>query len=159
VSAPAPVSRAALFAAVGEEVGVSGWMTVDQDMIDRFAALTGDRQFLHTDPARAARGPYGGTVAHGFLTLSLLTRMRAEAVAPVEGLRASINYGFDKVRFLAPVRAGARIRARFTRLSAQERRPGEITLVHRVSVEIEGEARPALVADWISRWMTEEGDK
>src|SRR5215211_6385740 len=98
---------------VSEQVGVSGWLTVDQHRIDAFAEATEDRQFIHVDPAAAAQTPFGRTIAHGFLTLSLLSRMGAEAMLIPEGLKMAVNYGFDRVRFLAPVRAGKRVRGRF----------------------------------------------
>jgi acyl dehydratase len=144
-------SLAALAARTGEEIGASGWTTVDQDMIDRFAALTGDDYFIHTDPERAAaETPFGGAVAHGFLTLSLLAPMAYDALPDIAGRHMQVNYGFDRVRFVAPVPAGARIRARFV-LAACEHRPGEATITWRVTVEIAGGERPALVADWLSR--------
>lgn len=139
-------------ARVGSEVGVSGWVTVDQAKIDAFAAVSGDHQFIHVDPARARReSPYGGTVAHGFLTLGLLSAMAYDALPGFHGLRARINYGFDRIRFLAPVPAGARLRARFRLLAMEERQPRELTLSFEVTVEIDGAATPALVAVWLSR--------
>ena len=133
---------------IGEEVGVSGWLTVDQTRIDAFADATEDRQFIHTDPAAAAQTPFGGTIAHGFLTLSLLSRMAAEAMLLPDTLRMAVNYGFKRVRFLAPVRSGKRVRGRFRLDSAEEKAPGQILLRHHVTVEIEGEPKPALTADW-----------
>jgi acyl dehydratase len=134
---------------VGSEIGVSGWLTVDQAAIDAFADVTQDHQFIHTDPAAAASTPFGGTVAHGFLTLSLLSRMAADVMLVPESLKMAVNYGFDRVRFIAPVRSGRRVRGRFTLASAEEKRPGEWKFVHQVTVEIEGEDKPALTADWI----------
>lgn len=136
-------------ARIGEEVGVSGWILVDQARIDAFAEVTEDRQFIHVDPEGAAKTPFGGTIAHGFLTLSLLSRMAADAMLVPEGTRMGVNYGFGKVRFLAPVRAGKRVRGRFTLTSLEEKRPGQIQFVHAVTVEIEGEDKPGLIADWI----------
>jgi len=136
-------------ARIGREVGVSEWICVDQARIDAFADVTEDRQFIHVDPEAAARTPFGGTIAHGFLTLSLLSRMAADAMLVPEGTRMGVNYGFEKVRFLAPVRAGRRVRGRFTLTSLEEKRPGQFQFVHAVTVEIEGEDKPALVADWI----------
>ena len=130
--------------------GASDWITVDQAMIDRFADVTDDHQFIHVDSARAAAaGPYGGTVAHGFLTLSLLPALLRSALPPVEGLRSSVNYGFDRVRFVAPVRCGARVRGRFTLAEALPRGMEALRVRFDVTVEIEGEDRPALVAEWI----------
>jgi acyl dehydratase len=136
-------------ARLGEEVGVSDWILVDQPRIDAFAEVTEDRQFIHVDPEAAARTPFGGTVAHGFLTLSLLSRMAAEAMLRPDGVRMGVNYGFDRVRFMAPVRSGKRVRGRFTLTAFDEKRPGQYQFVHNVTVEIEGEDKPALVADWI----------
>ena len=140
----------ALRARVGEELGVSGWLCVDQSIIDAFAVATGDHQFIHVDPVRAAATPFGGTVAHGFLTLSLLPRLAAAALPVLEGRTLSINYGFDRIRFIAPVRAGANIRAHFVLLGIEERSPREILSRYAVSVEIEGEAKPALAAEWLT---------
>ena len=136
-------------ARVGEEVGVSGWLEVDQDRIDAFADATEDRQFIHVDPEAAAQSPFGGTIAHGFLSLSLLSRMAAEATLLPEGLRMAVNYGFDRVRFLAPVRSGKRVRGRFTLDSVEEKAPGQYLMRHKVTVEIEGEDKPALTAEWL----------
>jgi acyl dehydratase len=134
---------------VGEEVGVSGWLTVDQARIEAFADATEDRQFIHVDPEAAAQTPFGGTIAHGFLSLSLLSRMAAEATLLPESLKMAVNYGFDRVRFLAPVRSGKRVRGRFVLDSAEEKAPGQILMRHTVTVEIEGEAKPALTAEWL----------
>jgi acyl dehydratase len=134
---------------VGQEVGLSDWILVDQGRIDRFAEVTEDHQFIHVDPAAAAKTPFGGTIAHGFLTLSLLSRMAADAMQVPDGVKMGVNYGFEKVRFLAPVRAGKRVRGRFTLLSAEEKRPGQWQFLHKVDVEIEGEGKPALTAEWI----------
>ena len=136
-------------ARVGEEVGVSGWLEVGQDRIDAFADATEDRQFIHIDPEAAAQTPFGGTIAHGFLSLSLLSRMAAEATLLPEGLRMAVNYGFDRVRFLAPVRSGKRVRGRFTLDSVEEKAPGQYLMRHMVTVEIEGEDKPALTAIWL----------
>ena len=150
------VSPADLAPRVGEEVGVSSWIRVDQATIDAFAHLTGDDQFIHIDPGRARRETsFGGAVAHGFLTLSLLGVMAREAQPVLAGLTVSLNYGFDRIRFLSPVPAGARIRGRFVLSALEERRPGEITLHWSVTVEIEGHERPALIAHWISRRYVE----
>ncbi len=142
-------SLADIMARVGEEVGVSGWLTLDQDRITTFADATEDRQFIHVDPEAAARTPFGGTIAHGFLTLSLLVSMAAEAMLIPDSVRMVVNYGLDRVRFVAPVRAGKRIRGRFTLDSVEEKAPGRILMRHTVTVEIEDEAKPALTAVWI----------
>jgi acyl dehydratase len=135
---------------IGEEVGVSSWLIVDQARIDAFADATEDRQFIHVDPAAAAQTPFGGTIAHGFLSLSLLSRMGAEAMLLPEGLKMAVNYGFDRIRFLAPVRSGKRVRGRFTLDSVEEKAPGQLLIRHKVTVEIDGEAKPALTAEWLS---------
>jgi acyl dehydratase len=134
---------------IGEEVGASSWMSVGQAMIDAFAEVTGDRQFIHVDPERAAHTPFGGTVAHGFLTLSLLAKFAQEALPPLPGREISINYGFDKVRFVAPVRSSGRIRCRFTLIDVVERAPKEILARYAVTVDIENEDKPALAAEWL----------
>jgi acyl dehydratase len=134
---------------IGEEVGVSDWLTIDQARIDAFAEATEDRQFIHTDPAAAAHTMFGGTIAHGFLTLSLLSRMGAEAMLLPENTKMAVNYGFDRIRFLAPVRSGSRVRGRFTLDSVEEKAPGQILIRHVVTVEIEGEDKPALTALWL----------
>ena len=134
---------------VGQEVGVSDWITIDQARIDTFADVTEDRQFIHVDPDAAANTPFGGTVAHGFLTLSLLSRMAADAMPVPREVKMGVNYGFEKVRFLAPVRSGKRVRGRFRLERLDEKRPGQWQLTHQVTVEIEGEDKPALIADWI----------
>jgi len=134
---------------VGREIGVSGWLTVDQPRIDAFADATDDHQFIHVDPASAAQTPFGGTIAHGFLSLSLLSRMAAEAMLIPDGLKMAVNYGLDRVRFLAPVKSGKRVRGRFVLDSVDEKAPGQILLRHTVTVEIEGEDKPALTAVWL----------
>ena len=134
---------------LGQEVGMSSWLTVDQSRIDAFAEATEDRQFIHVDPGAAAQTPFGGTIAHGFLSLSLLSRMAAEATLLPEGLKMAVNYGFDRVRFLAPVRSGKRVRGRFVLDSVDEKAPGQMLMRHKVTVEIEGEQKPALTAEWL----------
>lgn len=137
---------------VGTEIGVSRWITVDQDMINRFADVTDDHQFIHLDPVRAkAETPFGGAVAHGFLTLSLLSTMIYEAGPALKGIASSVNYGFDRIRFISPVLSGSRIRGRFFLAELDESKPGEVTYRQDVTVEIEGADKPALVARWIGR--------
>lgn len=135
---------------VGREVGVSAWHKVDQETIRRFADVTGDRQWIHVDEARAAReSPYGGTIAHGYLTLSLLPALRAEVGVVPDGVGQTVNYGLDRVRFLAPVRAGARVRVRVTLLSAEPK--GRGVLVKTLNtVEVEGEEKPAVLAETLT---------
>ena len=139
---------------VGEEIGSSSWLTVDQARIDSFADATEDRQFIHTDPAAAAQTPFGGTIAHGFLSLSLLSRMGAEVMLFPPGLKMAVNYGLDRVRFLAPVKSGARVRGRFTLDLVEEKAPGQVLMRHIVTVEIEGEDKPALTAVWLGLLFT-----
>ena len=135
---------------MGEEVGVSDWIMLDQPRIEAFAEATEDRQFIHVDPASAAQTPFGGTIAHGFLTLSLLSRMAAEAMLVPDGIKMIVNYGLDRVRFLAPVRSGKRVRGRFTLDSVEQKAPGQLLMRHLVTVEIEGEEKPALTATWLT---------
>ena len=136
-------------ARVGTEVGLSTWLTIDQARIDAFAEATEDRQFIHVDPAAAAQTPFGGTIAHGFLTLSMLSRLGAEAMLLPDALRMAVNYGLDRVRFIAPVPAGKRIRGRFVLDSVEEKVPGQYLIRHTVTVEIEGVDKPALTAQWL----------
>ena len=137
---------------VGQEVGLSRWITVDQARIDAFARITEDEQFIHVDPERAKQTPFGGTIAHGFLTLSLASAM-AEAVEPLDGVVMGVNYGFDKLRFLAPVPAGSKVRGRFKLLSAEDKGGGRWLLKHELTVEIDGGDKPALIAEWLSMQM------
>ena len=136
-------------ARVGFEIGVSDWITVDQDRIDRFAEATEDRQFIHVDPEAAMKTPFGGTIAHGVLSLSLLSRMAADVMLAPDTLKMGVNYGLDRVRFIAPVRSGSRVRGRFTLDSAEDKAPGQLLVRHTVTVEIEGGAKPALTAQWL----------
>lgn len=136
---------------IGGEVGVSGWIEIDQSRIDVFADNTEDPQFIHIDPERAAKEtPFGGTIAHGFLSLSMLSRMAMDVGFVLEGITMGINYGFEKIRFLQPVRAGKKIRGHFTLEKATERNPGQWMLQYNVTVEIEGEDKPALIAQWLT---------
>jgi acyl dehydratase len=144
---------------IAREVGrsyVSDWLLVDQPKIDAFADTTHDWMFLHVDPVAAARTEFGGTIAHGFLVLSLLAPLRGLTSRPAfPGLRTGLNYGFDKVRFVSPVRAGKRIRARFQITSIEERGPGRFVEAMDVTVEIEGEDKPAVVASWLTMYLAE----
>jgi acyl dehydratase len=136
----------------GREAGVSPWLEVSQSMIDAFAALTGDAQWIHVDAERARReSPFGATVAHGFLTLSLFSRLVHGAVAVESPHRLSINYGFNRVRFISPVPAGSRIRARVVVGSAREIAGGAIEIVWNVTLDVEGRDKPAVAAEWILR--------
>ena len=137
---------------IGQEIAVSDWMTVTQERIDRFADATDDHQWIHVDRTRAAQSTFGGTIAHGFLTLSLLPHFTAEALAFPPG-KMSVNYGLNRVRFTAPVRAGKRVRARFV-LAAMEDVPGGVQMTWKVTIELEGSDKPACVAETISRRYT-----
>lgn len=140
-----------LAARTGEE-RVSGWVEVTQAMIDKFAEATGDHQFIHVDPAAAAMTPFGGTIAHGFLTLSLMPLLNSLTPQPrIEGVKMGVNYGGNKVRFLTPVRSGKRVRGRFKTLELAEKRPGQWQQTVEFTVEIEGETKPAMIAEWISQ--------
>ena len=147
----------AILATVGQEVGLSRWFEIAQARVDQFADVTEDWFFIHTDPERAAaETPWGGTIAHGFLTLSLLSAMAYDAIPGVEGASRGVNYGFDKMRFVAPVPVGARVRGRFVLAEAITDKPGEVTFKHAVTIEIEGQeiaqgGRPAIAAEWLTR--------
>jgi acyl dehydratase len=145
-----PVTLDAYQKMVGNEVGVSSWHLVDQGRIDVFADAIEDHQFIHVDPERAKRETsFGTTIAHGFLTMSLLSIMSYEVMPAIAGTTMGVNYGFDKLRFISPVRSGSRVRGRFTLAEARLRKPNELLSRTNVSIEIEGEEKPALIADWI----------
>src|SRR5689334_20750168 len=141
-----------LAAAVGTDLGTSDWITIDQERIDRFADATEDHQWIHVDEARAAEGPYGRTIAHGFLTLSLISPLGLQ-VMEVRGVAMGINYGLGKVRFITPVPVGARVRGRVELTEAHEV-PGGLQVTRTITVEIEGETRPACVAESLVRYLT-----
>ncbi|HLI98859.1 MAG TPA: MaoC family dehydratase [Bradyrhizobium sp.] len=146
-----PISLSTYQAMVGHEVGASSWHLIDQARINVYAGVIEDHQFIHVDPDRAKREtPFGTTVAHGFLTMSLLSIMSYEVMPVIEGTTMGVNYGFDKLRFVSPVRSGKRVRGRFTLDEAKLRKPRELQSRTFVTVEIEGEEKPALVAEWIS---------
>ena len=149
-------SLAEIRSRIGEEVGISGWLTLDQQRIDEFAEATDDRQFIHVDPDAAARTPFRGTVAHGFLSLSMLSRMAADAMLVPDSIKMAVNYGLDRVRFIAPVRSGKRIRGRFRLDSVEEKAAGQYLMRHTVTVEIEGEEKPALTAEWLGLIFVQE---
>lgn len=134
---------------VGKEVGLSDWREITQEQIDAFAKATDDYQWIHVDPERAAREtPFGGTIAHGFLTLSILSTLAYDALPVIEGAQMSMNYGFDKIRFSQPVRTGKRVRARFVLSEADIRKSGRVLNTYEVTLEIEGSPKPAFVATW-----------
>lgn len=141
-------------AMVGTIIGTSRWIEITQERVNAFAQATGDFQFIHVDPERAKLTPFGGTIAHGFLTLSLLSLMVEESDCPkVADIKMGVNYGSNRTRFLAPVRVGKRIRGMFKLLEMEEKRPGQWQQTMEVTVEIEGEDKPALVCDWIAQFF------
>ena len=154
-SSPQFVTLADAQAFVGKELGLTPWLEITQQHVNQFAEATGDFQFIHMDPERArAETAFGGTIAHGFLTLSLLSMLAAQTGSiKIKDSTVAINYGLDKVRFIHPVKVGKRIRAHFELLSAVEKNPDCFLLKHRVTVEIEGESKPAMIAEWLSMAM------
>lgn len=139
---------------VGEVVGTSAWVEVTQDRINQFAEATGDFQFIHIDEEKAKLTPFGGTIAHGFLTLSLIPLLTQESDCPrPEGVKMGVNYGGNKTRFLAPVRSGKRVRGVFKLLELDEKRPGQWQQTMEITVEIEGEPKPALICEWITQFF------
>ena len=142
---------------IGLEVGVSKWFTIDQERIDKFADVTEDWQYIHVDPVSAMNTPFNGAIAHGFLTVSLLSAMYYDAVPELEGSELGVNYGFDKIRFLSPVRAGSRVRGHFELIDIRKVRDLEVSTNWRVEVEIENFDKPALVAQWIGRQYLSKG--
>lgn len=142
-------TRDTIKSVIGDEVGVSDWVTVTQDMINQFATLTGDPVEIHTNVELARKTPFGGTIAHGLLTLSMIGGFCTAAVVLMEGVTMGLNYGFDKVRFVTPVKTGSRIRGRFELRSMEERAPGQWLSTMDVTIEIEGEQKPAVVAEWL----------
>ena len=144
------VTREELTARIGDRLGVSDWFLVDQERVNRFADVTLDHQFVHVDLERAKQTPFGGTIAHGFLTLSLLVHLCLDSIPVLADRTLLVNYGFDKIRFVAPVRVGKRIRTVGTLAAVEERKPGNVIIKMDVTVEIENEDKPALVAEWLS---------
>jgi acyl dehydratase len=135
---------------IGKETGVSEWTRMDQARINQFADVTEDHQFIHVDQEAAKATPFGTTIAHGFLTLSMLSHFAKDGLIVPEGVKHGLNYGFDKVRLMSPVKSGKRVRGRFTLMSAEEKLPGQWHFKYAVKVEIEGEEKPALVAEWLN---------
>ncbi|MBJ7407728.1 MAG: MaoC family dehydratase [Bradyrhizobium sp.] len=145
-----PIPLDAYQAMVGKEIGVSSWHLIDQPRIDSYADVIEDHQFIHVDPERAKKETaFGTTIAHGFLTMSLLSIMSYEVMPVIAGTTMGVNYGFDKLRFISPVRSGKRVRGRFVLAEAKLRKPNELQSRTNVTVEIEGEDKPALVAEWL----------
>ena len=143
------VKAADLSDLVGTETGVTDWITVEQDRINQFADVTEDHQFIHVNPDMAKMTPFGGTIAHGFLTLSLLSKFAEQGGLVLENVAMGLNYGLDKVRFINPVKTGSKVRGRFMLKDAVEKNPGQHILTYTITVEIDGENKPALVADWL----------
>jgi acyl dehydratase len=135
---------------VGQELGVSDWIAIPQEEINKFADVTHDHQFIHVDVERAKDTPFGGTIAHGFFTISLIVPMAHSALPTIKDRTMGVNYGFDKLRLMSPVKSGARIRGRFVLKSLESKTDKQHQLVHTVTVEIEGGQKPALVADWVT---------
>lgn len=145
-----PITLEAYQAMVGKEIGVSSWHLIDQPRIDTYADVTEDHQFIHVDPERAkTETAFGTTIAHGFLTMSMMSVMSYEVMPAIAGTTMGVNYGFDKLRFISPVRSGRRVRGRFVLAEAKLRKAGELQSRTSVTVEIEGEDKPALVAEWL----------
>ena len=145
-----PITLDAYQAMVGKEIGVSSWHLIDQPRIDTYADVIEDHQFIHVDPERAKKETaFGSTIAHGFLTMSLLSIMSYEVMPVIAGTTMGVNYGFDKLRFISPVRSGKRVSGRFVLAEAKLRKPNELQSRTNVTVEIEGEDKPALVAEWL----------
>ena len=143
-----------LAAKAGEVIGVSDWFEVTQDRINKFAEATGDFQFIHIDEERAKHTPFGGTIAHGFLTLSLIPVLSQQTQgARVEGIKMGVNYGGNKVRFISPVRSGKRVRMHTKLLELVEKRPGQWQQTNEITIEIEGEDKPAMIAEWIMQFF------
>ncbi|MEM8771908.1 MAG: MaoC family dehydratase [Pseudomonadota bacterium] len=135
---------------VGKEIGTSDWIEIDQERINQFADVTEDHQFIHVNPEMAKMTPFGTTIAHGFLTLSMLSKLAGGSVIVLDGIKMGVNYGFDKVRMVNPVKSGQKIRGVFTLMSADQKIPGQWMFKYAVKVEIEGEDKPALAAEWLT---------
>ena len=149
------IDAAKLESMIGQDVGVSDWALIDQRMIDAFADVTFDPYFIHVDPERANKETrFGGTIAHGFLTLSMLSAMAYDSLPDIKGRTVGMNYGFDKIRFLSPVPSGSRVRARFTLSSVSQREEGKWLMALAVVIEREGVDRPALIAEWLTMVLT-----
>ena len=151
---PQTISPQEMKALVGQHIGTSEWFELTQERINKFAEATGDFQFIHIDEEKARQTPFGGTIAHGFLTLSLLPVLMAQSDMPrVANVKMGVNYGGNKTRFLSPVRSGKRVRAHFKLLELEEKRPGQWQQTVEMTVEIEGEEKPALICEWITQFF------
>ncbi len=156
---PEPVDIETLAAKAGSVVGTSRWRVVDQPMIDQFADLISDHQYIHVDPERAKDTPYGTTVAHGFLTLSVMGGLAGEVIPRLAGTEMSINYGFDRVRFVAPVRSGRKVRAVVVLKQVEKLDSTAVSMAYEVTLEVEDEQKPAVIAHWLVRaYFGEPGD-
>lgn len=144
------VSKDELQTYVGKETGVSDWFLIDQERINKFADVTEDHQFIHVDPEAAAKTPFGTTIAHGFLTLSLLSHLASKGMLSVEGAVMGINYGADKVRFMSPVKVDSEVRARAKLVEVSEKPGNRLLIKNEITMEIKGEDRPALIAEWLT---------
>jgi acyl dehydratase len=141
-------------AQVGQTVGTSEWVEMSQERINQFAEATGDHQFIHLDVEKAKLTPFGGTIAHGFLTLSMIPYLSANSDLPkVDGVKMGVNYGGNKTRFISPVRSGKRIRGHWKLIELEEKRPGQWQQTHEITIEIEGEDKPALITEWIMQFF------
>lgn len=148
------VTKEEMLAFVGKHIGTSEWLQIDQDRVNKFAEATGDFQFIHVDPEKAKLTPFGGPIAHGFLSLSLLPVLMAEADLPrMDGVKMGVNYGGNKTRFIAPVKVGKRVRGHFKMLELEEKRPGQWQQTVEFTLEIEGEDKPALMAEWVTQFF------
>jgi acyl dehydratase len=136
-------------ALVGQKLGVSDWMAIDQDRVNGFADMTDDHQFIHVDSARAKETPFGGTIAHGYLTLSLISKFASEVMPGIEGVVMGINYGLNRVRFLSPVKVGQSIRACFSLKDVKEKSSGQYLSAIEIVIEVEGQDKPACIAEWL----------
>ncbi len=148
------VSKEELLASKGKDLGHSDWFQIDQDRINAFADATLDHQFIHIDPDAAAKTPFGGTIAHGFLTLSMLPYLMKDLTIIPENVMMGVNYGFNSLRFLTPVAVNSKIRAAATIKDVVEKNPGQFLVTYTVSIEIEGAGKPALVAEWLAMSFT-----
>lgn len=148
------LNRGNMKESIGADLGTTEWLLIDQEQINAFADCTLDRQFIHVDPETAAKTPFGGTIAHGFLVLSLLSHFAENVGCGFENMVMGINYGFEKVRFLSPVRVNSRIRAKACLLDVTEKKPGQFLIKQQVTIEIEGEQTPALIAEWLTMAIT-----
>lgn len=148
------LNRHNMLESIGADLGTTDWFLIDQNRINAFAECTEDRQFIHIDAENAAKTPFGSTIAHGFLSLSMLSFFAESIGCGVENMVMGINYGFDKVRFLAPVKVNKRVRAKSRLLDVQEKKPGHFLVKQEVTIEIEDETTPALMAEWLTMAIT-----